>query len=385
MTNVKDRLCDAFKQAYGRAPDVVARAPGRLEILGNHTDYNEGCALSCAVDKATWFAAAPTNGTSSIRSVVDFDTGEQRQAEADVTALGQPTRGAWQNYVLGVIVELQRRGHTVGNFDAMLCSDVPMSSGMSSSAALEMAAAYALGKLNDISLAPTEWARVGQASENNYVGANTGLLDQISSTMAQADHLVHIDFRDLSVETEPMSDEVVVVVANSGVKHDLTADYNERRARCEEAAAALSVTFLRDVGPAALEHGREAMSITAYRRALHVVGENDRVARAREALRQDDMPALGRLLLESHASSRENFENSCPELDFLVAAGSSLPGCLGARLSGGGFGGISIHLVEREQAQTYVDRLRSAFKTEFDRDPAPMICNAGAGASIQHV
>ena len=290
--------------------------------------------------------------------------------------------GAWQNYVLGVIVELQRRGHRLQGFDAALRSELPMSSGMSSSAALEISAALALGRLNRIELPPAEWAKIGQASENNYVGAKTGLLDQFSSLMGRQDSLVHIDFRSLEARTCPVPAGVSIVVANSGVKHNLTQDYNERRRRCEEAAAALGVPFLRDVTLARLQGAKAKLDIMAYRRALHVVGENDRVARAIKALGGGDLRTFGALWLESHQSSRENFENSCPELDVLVEAGKALPGFYGARLSGGGFGGISIHLVGSGEAEAYRRRLATAFASRFGREPDTMISMIGQGAEV---
>jgi galactokinase len=372
------QLAQEFAAEYGRPPAVLARAPGRLEILGNHTDYNQGFTLSCAVDRATFFAAAPATG-SRCRLL---DTRDGLRLTFDVTQIGTPVPGLWANYVLGVVVELQRRGHQVRAFDAALRSELPLASGMSSSAALEISAALALGRLNGIELPPAEWARVGQASENLYVGAKTGLLDQLSSLLGRQNSLVHIDFRSLAATVSPVPAGVSIVVANSGVKHNLTQDYNERRRRCEEAAAALGAPFLRDVTLAQLRAAKAKLDVMAYRRALHVVGENDRVGRALAALAAGDLPAFGALWVESHTSSRENFENSCPELDALVASGSALPGFYGARLSGGGFGGISIHLVRAADAAAYRERLGAAFAARFGRVPDTMISGIGPGAGI---
>ncbi len=376
MTDIKQKISQEFHAAYGSAPAVVARAPGRLEILGNHTDYNEGFALSCAIDKSTYFAAGPSrDGVCRMQEPC-----HGLAVEFDIAAIAEPVSGEWQNYVLGVIVELQRRGYQIAPFNAVLYSNLPISSGMSSSAALEVSAAFAFGHLNDIELEPAEWARVGQASENNYVGANTGLLDQFSSIMGRANQLVRTDFRTLAVETFAVPENVAIVVADSGVKHDLTQEYNERRERCEEAACSLGVPFLRDTDMASLEAARDKLSAMAFRRALHIVGENERVFRAIDVLNTGDLAGLGALWLESHESSRQNFENSCEELDVLVACGQSLPGFYGARLSGGGFGGISIHLVEASEAETYRKRLATAFTARFDREPATMICAIGQGA-----
>ncbi len=376
--HTKELITQEFTERFGCAPTVVARAPGRLEILGNHTDYNEGFTLSCAVDKSTFFAAAPS---SDDRCTI-YDSREDDEVSFNAQTIGDATPGDWSNYVKGVMVELQRRGHKLSGFNAVLRSELPMSSGMSSSAALEVSSAYAIGKMNGIELDAKTWARVGQASENNYVGANTGLLDQFTSIMGEENKLVHTDFRSLDTKTCAVPENVAIVVANSGVKHDLTQDYNERRTRCEEAAAALGKPFLRDVSMDELEAGKDKMHIMAYRRALHVVGEDERVAKGLDALAANDIEAFGKLWLESHESSRYNFENSCPELDQLIEIGQALPGFYGARLSGGGFGGISIHLVEQAEADAYQRRLATAFETSFGREPQTMICAIGQGAEL---
>ncbi len=375
---IRQTCLDCFTATFQQPPAVIARAPGRLEVLGNHTDYNEGLVISCAVDRSTWFMASPSpDDTFRIKLAADNDETTFTLADLD-----SPIKGHWSNYVKGVIVELQARGHQVSPFQAVLMGDVPLSAGMSSSAALEMAACLAIGKLNNIDLPKPEWARIGQACENKYVGANTGLLDQFTSLMGEANQLVRIDFRTLETSTISCPENAVFVVANSGVKHDLTLEYNERRERCEEAARDLKVKALRDVTPQQLEAGKPTLDIMAYRRAKHVVGECDRVNRAAEALADEDLPTFGQILFESHASSIDNFENSCSELDILVEASRSLPGCYGARLSGGGFGGISIHLVEKAQADLFQQRLAEAFKSRTGRELQTMICQVGQGAEI---
>ncbi|OVE80916.1 galactokinase [bacterium M21] len=376
--STKAQVLETFTTEYGSAPQVISRAPGRLEILGNHTDYNEGFTLSCAVDKSTFFAASPVATTMC----KIYDLKFEDRVEFDLAAMGDAVPGDWTNFIKGVIVELQGRGHELCGFNAVLFSELPLSSGMSSSAALEVSASLALGQMNNIELSDKEWAKVGQASENNFVGANTGLLDQFTSIMGEHHKLVHSDFRTLDTTTCAVPDNVAIVIANSHVKHDLTQDYNERRQRCEEAAAALCKPFLRDVTMAELEASKPDMDIMAYRRALHIVGENERVDRALEALASNDIDAFGKIWLESHESSRTNFENSCPELDQLVEMGSALPGFLGARLSGGGFGGISIHLVEKAEAETYRRRLATAFETMVGKEPLTMITEIGQGAEI---
>ncbi|MCH2174142.1 MAG: galactokinase [Lentisphaeria bacterium] len=370
-------LKEKFVERFGFSPVAIGRAPGRLEILGNHTDYNEGFVLSCATDRNTWFVVAPCEDESEAYSIA-FNS----KVNFDVNNLEKAPHGDWGNYIRGVITELQKRGHTIQNFKAIVHSDIPLSAGMSSSASFEMAICYALGKLNDIDLPKEDWARIGQACENNYIGANTGLLDQFSSVAGETDKLVYTDFRTVEAKTIAMPEGYAFVIANSGVKHDLTLEYNERRESCEKAATQLGVPFLRDTNMQTLVDSKDKLDHLPYLRALHVVGENERVQEGLKALEGDDIVKFGKLLSASHQSSIDNFENSCKELDILVSAGQALEACIGARLSGGGFGGISIHLVREEDAEKYREDLDTAFKMETGTEPETMICKVGQGAEV---
>ena len=372
---------DVFKQQFNKLPVIITRAPGRLELLGNHTDYNQGFVISCATDASTYFAALPKNGT-----ICRLYSAVLGSAKIDLADLKTPKKGEWVNYIKGIMVELQNRGYKVSAYDAVVTSEIPLSHGMSSSAALEMAAAYAIGKMNNIDLSPEEWAQIGQACENNYIGANTGLLDQLTSVMAEKDRLLLIDFRDWSVEKLTFPEGVSIVVANSGVSHDLTKEYNDRRRRCEEAAGILTDIYdgshLRDITLDQLIESQDKLDHLSYLRALHVIGENHRVIRAKDAFSTNNLEKIGKLFEESHESSRKNFENSCRELDILSSCGKVLSGYYGSRLSGGGFGGISIHLVKNEDAAKYCQRLATAFEIETGRKPDTMICTIGQGAEI---
>lgn len=379
---MREELIERFREAFGQAPAVVARAPGRLEILGNHTDYNEGFVISCATGQSTWFAAGLAPGPQA--EVLTLSDGTQRSF--DPRDVGAPVPGDWANYVKGVVRELVGRGVRVPPFRAVIGSTVPLSAGMSSSAALEVSCAYALGHLADVSFDPNDWARIGQAAENHYVGANTGLLDQFSSIHGQANRFVFCDFRHLTVETVAVPQGAVFVVADSGVKHNLTHEYNERRERCQAAAEFFAarlpgVSTLRDVNPSQLAEAKADLDDLTWRRAAHIVGEDDRVQRGKAALRAQDLPTLGALLWESHESSRRYFENSCPELDLLVDLSHDL-GAYGARLSGGGFGGISIHLVAEAVAETYRQRLAAAFEARLGRPCTTRLSTIGPGAEI---
>ncbi len=378
-----EKLIRDFTRLYGAPPTAAAQAPGRLEILGNHTDYNQGFVLSCAVEQTTRFALRPVAGR--VCRVKDFRDGSSKNFNLDDIAKALPKD--WSNYVKGVIVELAKRGIEVGAFDGALESSVPLSAGMSSSAALEVAAGFAMRDAFGIELAPEDWARVGQGVENNYMGLKSGLLDQFSSIFGRKNSMILSDFRTVEVlRTVPLPEGYAIVVINSMVKHNLVdSEYNVRRQDCESAAAKLAqiypdVKTLRDVSLEQLADARTALTEREYRRALHVVGECTRVMRGVRVLEANDVAAFGRLWFESHESSRVNFENSTVELDYLIELAKSIPGCLGARLSGGGFGGISIHLVEKAVAETYAKQVQAAFLQRFSIEPEFIVCAIGDGA-----
>jgi galactokinase len=381
--DLRETLTQAFVAAFGTAPQVSARAPGRLEILGNHTDYNEGTVLSVAVDRATSVAAA-RSGTSRCRVL---DAVHRDERSFDAAAIGEPRKGDWANYIKGLVVELGKRGIQVPGFHAVLGSTVPMSAGMSSSAALEMSMLLALLRLAGRELDWREAARVGQACENLYVGAKTGLLDQFSSLKGRAGHLVYSDFRTLEVRTVPLPAGTALVVANSMVRHTLTNEYNERREACEAAVRVLRERYpgtkaLRDVSPEQLAAARADLDPVVYRRALHVVGEIARVEQGVQALAANGLERFGTLMFESQHSSTHYFENSAAELDALVAIGRELPGAIGARLSGGGFGGITVHLVEAASASGYAQALCQRYRERTGLTADIMVCQAADGAQV---
>ena len=375
-------LADLFHSRYGHAPTLLGRAPGRLEILGNHTDYNEGTVLSVAIDRAARIAVAPNPEAKDGMLCRLYDIKGRSAREFRLDDLDNCRRGDWSNYIKGLVVEFNLQGFKVPAFDALVTGDVPLSAGMSSSAALEMCMGLILDRLSDARLGWLELAKIGQACENNYIGAHTGLLDQISSLKGKAGQLIYSDFRSFDVQNVPMPAGSVFVVANSMVKHNLTNEYNERREACEEAARVLGVKALRDVTPEQLDARKADLREVVYRRAAHVVGEIARVEAGRQALAKGDLDKFGQLMTISHESSRHNFENSCPEIDALVEIGRTLPGFLGARISGGGFGGISVHLVRAEAAEAYCHDLGEAYLKHGGVDCQPMILAAADGATL---
>lgn len=358
---------------FGITPGVIASAPGRLEVLGNHTDYNAGLTLSCAVDFRCYVAIAKLDEPIAKLASTAFD----RQPESFSIEKPYAPEGHWARYVLGLVDALKRRGHVVPGFAILVDSQVPQSAGVSSSAALEMAALTGLVSLMEIELSAEEMARIGQESESRAVGAQTGLLDQLTSLLGQRDQLLQIDFQSLQTESIPAPSGYCFVAVDSGVKHDLTKEYNARRASCEAAALAMGVDSLRVLTVEMLNSNRTAMTQVDFNCALHVVGENQRVRQTVELLASNDMAGFGQLLLMSHESSRSNFNNSCPELDALVSYAQNDDRCLGARLSGGGFGGISIHLVSIQNAEAYRSDIVNAMEQPKTASPWSAACEIG--------
>jgi galactokinase len=353
----------------------TARAPGRAEWLGNHTDYNGGLVLGLGLDVGTSVRAR--RGVHRLLRMRAADLGETREAPLD--DLRPLTAGCWANYVVGVAAGFLSRGVPGAGLELVIRSNVPMGAGLSSSAALECAVARALQELWGTSFDNLELARIGQEAEHNFAGVRCGLLDQVTSLFAARDCAVFFDCRSLDVQLVPVPPEARFVIVQTGVKHALSdGAYNERRAECEEAARFLGVDLLRDATPAMLETAAAAgLRAESLRRARHVVGENARVAAAVDALRRGDLADVGRLMNESHESSRTLFENSCAELDFLASAARDIPGCLGARLTGGGFGGAVLALVRRGSEPDFIQAIGARTSAAWGRVPQTLVSGAG--------
>jgi galactokinase len=358
---------------------IEAYAPGRVELLGNHTDYNEGLALSLAIDKGTTVRARRRAGGR-----IELRSAGRAEGWAGDAHPGRPLAApepVWCNYILGVMEALRQRGVKTGGVCMEVDSTVPVGAGLSSSAALEMSAALALCKLYPFKMDPLELAKAGQWAEHHYAGTPCGLLDQISVLMSREGHATFIDFRSLEVRHLPLGPQAEFVIVHTGVHHELVAgDYKERRTSCEEAARLLGKKALRDVAPGELEARKGELPDRAYRRAAHVTGENHRVAQAVGLLSAGRLGDFGRLMFESHESSRVLFENSCPELDFLVGEARGMEACLGARLSGGGFGGATINLVRAGSGREFGEALAAAYERKWGSRPLVLDTKACGGA-----
>lgn len=358
---------------------LSARGPGRVELLGNHTDYNEGVVLSAAINFAvTVRGEARPDDVVSVRST--FAPGEVSQPLSQLTK--QSGSDAWANYPFGVADCLRKAGYPISGFQMSVDSDLPPGAGLSSSAALEVATATLLQKLFSLEITPLELAKLCRRAENDYVGVQCGLLDQVSSVFGKRGQAIYLDCRTEAVQNIPLPQQTELLVFHTGVEHRLVGgEYNERREQCFAAARALGVPALRDVTTAQLEAARGTLDDLVYRRAAHVVGENERVFAGIEFLRHGNGPAFGKLMFASHASSRTNFENSTPELDALVELAQDEPGILGSRLTGGGFGGATISLVETARAEEIARHLEERYTARTGNQGKAYLCESADGAA----
>jgi galactokinase len=350
-------------------------APGRVELLGNHTDYNEGYVLSASIPY----------GITAVGSLRDdgnihLSTGMGNGLECEVSANAPFVRtGAWSDYPLGVCGALREAGFGIGGFNAEFSSTLPPGAGLSSSAALEVSTILLLAKLHGISLPGMELAKLCRRAENEYVGVQCGIMDQVSSLFGKRDEAVFLDCRAATVSTIPFPHEVSLLLIQSGVPHALVGgEYNERREHCFSAARALGVPFLRDANAEMLAEA--PLSDLERRRAAHIIGENDRVLQTLALIARGDVAGVGSLMNASHESSRLNFENSTPELDLLVAIATATPGIYGARLTGGGFGGAIVALVARAASDAAGMSIAAEYERQSGHRTTVLPCDLANGA-----
>ena len=358
-----------------RATPISAYAPGRVELLGNHTDYNEGVVLGAAIDRGL-----TVHGSRRDDGIVSLKSATMGEVKIALSELRRVDQNRWANYQLGVVSELIRLELPITGFSAFVSGDLPAGCGLSSSAALEIATALFLLKLFGGDLPRLEIAKACQRAEHHFVGVESGLLDQVTSLFGRADHVVFFDARSEEVRVLPFPSDLALVIAESGQKRTLAAgDYSQRRLEARAAADALHVAALRDVSSVTLARNRRLPDLLR-RRATHIVQENERVWRALDLLAAGDGSGFGALMNASHESSRENFENSTPELDLLVSIAQELPGVLGARLTGGGFGGATVTLCKRAAAENVAKELGGRYARERGIAPFIVIAETADGA-----
>ena len=401
MTTTPDRAATAaFSSAFGDRPTLLTRAPSRVELLGNHTDYNGGLVLAAAIDRFTAVAARPHSGREA--RVVTLDLDQRDQFDLDAIEPGEA--GSWVRYVRGVAWALgERFGPLVTGFDLAMAGNVPIGAGLSSSASVQAAVALALLAANVVGQGATDalddpsrmaLAHTLRRSENEFVGVGSGLLDQFSVLFGRTGHALRLDCRSLDYERLPLGDPApAIVVCDSKTSRRLAdGKYNERRAECDRVVDYFrslrpdrGISQLRDIEPGELRDEWDRLDPVGRLRARHVLTENDRVSRGAEALKAGDVAGFGRLMTESHASSRDDFENSSPELDSLIEIAREAPGFLGGKLSGAGWAGCTVNLVSREHAPAFSEALRSGYQKRTGLEPTIHVCLAADGAAAREL
>ena len=365
------------------AAERAFQAPGRVNLIGEHTDYTGGLVMPVAIDFNTVAVVGPAQDSGSVIRSADFE----KEFTFDTRALPDKPSHDWTDYPLGVLWSLRQSGVVAPPFTMTLSGDVPLGSGLSSSAAIEVAVAFAVLALAGKSMPLTEIALACKKAENEFVGAQSGIMDQYIACCGVKGHALVIDTRDLSSQPEPLPEDVRLVICNSMVKHaHAGGEYNERRAEVDEGSRALraanpAIHELRDATLADVEKARGSMSENAFLRCRHIITENARVKEAAAALAAGNMKRMGALMAEAHASYRDDFAASCPEVDLLVELAAAQPGIIGARLTGGGFGGCTVNLVEAAHAEAFREAIHSAYWKQSGIDADIYLCQAAAGAS----
>lgn len=378
-----DKVVRAFTTRFHHPPDFVVRAPGRVNLIGEHTDYNDGFVLPIAVDRAAWLAVSSRDEKWATVRALDMRNDEE-SFPVDRTP---SSASSWADYPKGVVWAMLERGLKPSGMYAVLSSDVPVGAGMSSSAAVEVAFGYAWQQLSGFSLTLPELALLCQRAENEYVGVNCGIMDQMISACGKAGHAMMLDTRTLERSYFPLPEGIAIIVADSLVRRSLSgSEYNVRRAQCEQAVSILQqyypeVKALRDVTLDQLEQHRAELSATVYRRARHVVTENARVLTLARALQQGKLEEVGRLLVEGHRSLRDDYEVSIPELNTLVEAAAEVDGCYGARLTGAGFGGCIIALADEDAVAEVQAHLNEVYHKRYGKQPTVYVTHAADGVA----
>ena len=380
MTTVSE-LTKAFEKLYGGRPRIY-RAPGRVNLIGEHTDYNEGFVMPMAINFSTYVAIAK----SDQRVVHIHSDTFKEDASLDLSHAPRHGRKHWSDYPFGVAVKLQEAGHNICGANVLVHGEVPLGSGLSSSAAIEVSMGLGLLDISDDKIDRLRLATLCQKAENEFVGARTGLMDQFIACFGKADHALMLDCRSLESHALAIPARVSVVVCNTMVKHELaSSEYNARREQCEEGVRVLSrhlphVKSLRDVTVDEVEKFKEQLGDVVYKRCLHITSENDRVRAAANALQQSDLKIFGNLMYQSHESLRDDYEVSCRELDVMVDLARGIDGVFGARMTGGGFGGCTVNLIAADNVDEFTRAIKAGYAEAIGRDPEVYVCNAANGA-----
>jgi galactokinase len=385
-----DQITTIYKETFGHTPEHIARAPGRVNLLGEHVDYNDGFVLPAAIDRATYVAYSPTKAPHSTLLAADFNQQTTFSTESILTKtqIDSSPLPEWGLYPAGVMWSLMEENLSVPSMNAVFASNVSRGSGLSSSASVELAFAVAWQKLGGWTQSPMELALLSQKAENKYVGVNCGIMDQFASACGVAGNLLLPDCRFLTWRTLPVPENIFIVIADTLIRRELTTSgYNERRQACEDAVQVLSkdlpgIRALRDVSVDDFNRLCGQLPPLVEKRARHVVEEVERTQRAIPLLEQGRIAEFGQIMNECHISLRDMYEVSIPELNTMFEIAQSLPGCLGARLTGAGFGGCTVNLVEKSAVEFFVAELAKRYETKTRMKPRIYICQATDGAKV---
>ena len=363
-TKLVNTIKNSFLNKFKTEP-VMIFSPGRINIIGEHTDYNDGYVFPAAVDKGIVAAIQKSEANTSMAYAADKD----ETIEFSLYTLKPMAQGSWQNYILGVVSELQNRSKLIGNFNIAFGGDIPGGAGMSSSAALENSVVFGLNEIFNLGLSKHEMILISQKAEHNYVGVKCGIMDQYASMFGIENNALLLDCR--TIKSKPFEidfKDYELILINTNVKHSLSdSAYNDRRSVCESVAEMLNVKALRDATEFDLETLKDKITPENYQKALYVIQENDRAVRASKAMQQDDLKTLGKLIYASHEGLQNQYKVSCEELDFLVEQAKMNQHVLGARMMGGGFGGCTINLVSKKESENFQKQTLEAYKAKFNK------------------
>ncbi len=375
----------SFRSRFRKDP-LLIESPGRVNLIGEHTDYNHGFVLPAAIDRIIVLAMARNEQDLIRLHAADMDSG---CVEIPVQNSYKKNDPGWANYVLGVVDQLAKAGHVTGGFDCVFGGNIPIGAGMSSSAALESGVVFGLSELFDLGLSRLEMTRIAQRAENHFVGVQCGIMDQFASLHGKKNCVIKLDCRSLDFELYPFDrDDVRIMLCDTNVRRELAgSEYNIRRQQCEEGAAALhkhdpSIHSLRDVSFSLLEEHKNDLDPVVYRRCRYVLEENRRVQMGCEDLSKNDFVSFGKRMYQSHYGLRDDYEVSCPELDLLVEAAEKQEGVLGSRMMGGGFGGCTINLVIQDRAEQVVEEITQYYHERMGTSPGVYIANIGDGTRL---
>jgi galactokinase len=372
-------LIQAFEDNFNSKPQFIVRAPGRVNLIGEHTDYNDGFVLPMAIDRAVWLALRPRSDGQVRLHSLDLKT----ESAFLLNSLTPET--GWIEYPKGVASELLKAGHILRGFDAVMTGDVPRGAGLSSSAAVELAVARAFAAVSGFEWDAPKMAKLSQRAENLWVGVNCGIMDQMASAACKAGHALFLDCRSLEIQHAPLPPGISVVILDTSTRRGLVdSAYNERRSQCEEAARWFGVKALRDVSVEDLSKWKvgSELSEVAFRRARHIVTENARVLEAIEMMRNGNVKRLGELFNASHASLRDDFEVTNEALNTMVECANEQKGCYGARMTGAGFGGCAVALVAEQEVEEFTQAVAAAYRQRSGLEASVYVCKASEGASL---